>query len=320
MAQPAEVFVSYARDDAPRVLEVTEQLRAAGVSVWIDQSGIDAAAQWSEQIVDALESAKVLLLMVTEAAVHSHNVAKEVVLVSERKGHILPVHLEPTVIPSSLKYQLAGIQHVEYHRGHDSAASLKAILRALERIGVTIAPPRENKISTASVEPVGAATARALAGTERGAVAVMPFDNIGPDAETDYFSDGLTEELTTRLSLVSEIELVSRWASKQMKERKHDVRAISSELGARYIVGGSVRRFQDSVRINVQLVDVETNRQIWANTYKGKLDDIFDIQEQVAQQIVEALKLKLSFSEKVSLTKRDTVNAQAYDLYLRGQD
>ena len=81
-----------------------------------------------------------------------------------------------------------------------------------------------------------------------------------------------------------------------------------------------MRRFQDSVRITVQLVDVATNRQIWGNTYKGKLDDIFDIQEQVAQQIVEALKLKLSFSEKVSLTKRQTVNAQAYDLYLRGQD
>jgi tetratricopeptide (TPR) repeat protein len=74
------------------------------------------------------------------------------------------------------------------------------------------------------------------------------------------------------------------------------------------------------VRITVQLVDVATNRQIWGNTYKGKLDDIFDIQEQVAQQIVEALKLKLSFSEKVSLTKRQTVNAQAYDLYLRGQE
>jgi tetratricopeptide (TPR) repeat protein len=74
------------------------------------------------------------------------------------------------------------------------------------------------------------------------------------------------------------------------------------------------------VRITVQLVDVATNRQLWGNTYKGKLDDIFDIQEQVAQQIVEALKLKLTFSEKVSLTKRQTVNAQAYDLYLRGQD
>ena len=81
-----------------------------------------------------------------------------------------------------------------------------------------------------------------------------------------------------------------------------------------------MRRFQDSVRVTVQLVDVATNRQIWGNTYKGKLDDIFDIQEQVAQQIVEALRLKLTFSEKVSLTKRHTVNAQAYDLYLRGQD
>jgi len=106
----------------------------------------------------------------------------------------------------------------------------------------------------------------------------------------------------------------------QYKGRKQDIRAVGTELGARYIVGGSVRRFQDSVRITVQLVDVATNRQLWGNTYKGKLDDIFDIQEQVAQQIVEALKLKLSFSEKVSLTKRQTVNAQAYDLYLRGQD
>lgn len=154
---------------------------------------------------------------------------------------------------------------------------------------------------------------------EQGALAVLPFDNISSDQETDYFSDGLTEELIARLSLVSEIELVSRWASMQFKGAKQDIRAIGNELGARYIVGGSVRRFQDSVRITVQLVDVATNRQLWGNTYKGKLDDIFDIQEQVAQQIVEALKLKLTFSEKVSLTKRQTVNVQAYDLYLRAQ-
>jgi TolB-like protein/Flp pilus assembly protein TadD len=317
VAASAEVFVSYSRDDAGQVLDLAAKLRAAGVSLWIDQSGIDGASQWSEQIVNALESAKVLLLMVTESAVHSHNVAKEVVLVSERKGHILPVLLEPTVIPPTLKYQLAGIQHVEYFKGRESDANLKSILRSLERIGVTFAPPQETQGAAPAVDP---GARRPSAPVERGALAVMPFDNISPDKETDYFSDGLTEELTARLSSVSEIELVSRWATKQMKERKHDVRAIGTELGARYIVGGSVRRFQDSVRITVQLVDVETNRQLWGNTYKGKLDDIFDIQEQVAQQIVEALKLKLSFSEKVSLTKRHTVNAQAYDLYLRGQD
>ena len=329
MAQSAEVFVSYSRDDERLVFDLAAKLREAGVSLWIDQGALDAASLWSEQIVNALESAKVLLLMVTESAVHSHNVTKEVSLVSERKGHILPVHLEPTVIPSKLKYQLAGIQHIEYFKAADTDAGLKSILRSLERIGVKIAAAPEAKPAAAAADSRVAAPAadqgtagsmRPLANAERGALAVMPFDNISPDQETDYFSDGLTEELIARLSLVSEIELISRWATKQLKERKHDVQAIRNELGARYIVGGSVRRFQDSVRITVQLVDVETNRQIWGNTYKGKLDDIFDIQEQVAKQIVEALKLKLSFSEKVSLTKRQTVNAQAYDLYLRGQD
>ncbi len=320
MAHSADVFVSYSRDDETRVFDVAAKLRAAGVSVWIDQGGLDGASQWSEQIVNALESAKVLLLMVTESAVRSDNVAKEVVLVSERKGHILPVYLEPTVIPPNLKYQLAGIQHIAYFKGEDPGPGLNAILRSLERIGVRLTPQQDLKTSAPTPGPGTYAAVPTGATIERGALAIMPFDNISPDKETDYFSDGLTEELTARLSLVSEIELVSRWATKQLKERKHDVRAIGTELGARYIVGGSVRRFQDSVRITVQLVDVETNRQVWGNTYKGKLDDIFDIQEQVAQQISEALKLKLSFAEKVSLTKRQTVNAQAYDLYLRGQD
>ncbi len=255
----------------------------------------------------------------------SHNVAKEVVLASERKGHILPVHLEPTEIPPSLKYPLAGIQHIEYFHG-DPDENLKTILRSLERVGVSIRAPSSATAAASGVEarsakpglPAGQGAEPAI---ESGALAVLPFDNISPDGqETDYFSDGLTEELIARLSVVSEIELVSRWASMQFKDTKQDIQAIGRELGARYIVGGSVRRFQDSVRITVQLVDVVTNRQIWGKTYKGKLDDIFDIQEQVAKQIVEALKLKLSFSEKVSLTKRQTVNVQAYDFYLRGQD
>jgi len=325
LAEPADVFISYSREDKERVLDLAAKLRSAGVSLWIDQGGIDGATLWGEEIVKALENAKVLLLVVTESAVRSHNVAKEVVLASERKGHILPVHLEPTQIPSSLRYPLAGIQHIEYFQG-DADTNLRTILRSLERVGVRIVPPPQDHKAGASVEDprAVAAAATAVQGTEplieQGALAVLPFDNISPDQETDYFSDGLTEELIARLSLVSEIELVSRWASMQFKGRKPDIRAIGNELGARYIIGGSVRRFHESVRITVQLVDVATNRQLWGNTYKGKLDDIFDIQEQVAQQIVEALRLKLSFSEKVSLTKRQTVNAQAYDLYLRGQD
>lgn len=324
VAKAADVFISYSREDKDKVLALTAKLSAAGVPLWMDVGGIDGATLWGEEIVHALESAKVLLLMVTESAVRSHNVAKEVVLASERKGHILPVHLEPTQIPPSLRYPLAGIQHIDYFQG-DPDENLKTILRSLERIGVNISTPRQeagaDTIADArSVQSVAEGAFGAEHAIEPGALAVLPFDNISPDQETDYFSDGLTEELIARLSLVSEIELISRWASMQFKGAKQDIRAIGHELGARYVVGGSVRRFRDSVRITVQLVDAETNRQLWGNTYKGKLDDIFDIQEQVAKQIVEALKLQLSFSEKVSLTKRQTVNAQAYDFYLRGQD
>lgn len=322
MAKSADVFISYSREDKDRVFALTEKLRAAGVPLWMDVGGIDAATMWGAEIVHALENAKVLLLMVTESAVRSHNVAKEVVLASERKGHILPVHLEQTQIPPGLRYPLAGIQHIEYFQG-DPEDNLKTILRSLERIGVIITPPGETAGPQCESQVVQAAAQPAPGAehsVEPGALAVLPFQNISPDEETDYFSDGLTEELIARLSLVSEIELISRWASMQYKGAKLDIRAIGSELGARYIVGGSVRRFRESVRVTVQLVDVDTNRQIWGNTYKGKLDDIFDIQEQLAKQIVEALKLQLSFSEKLSLTKRQTVNAQAYDLYLRGQE
>jgi adenylate cyclase len=104
---------------------------------------------------------------------------------------------------------------------------------------------------------------------ESGALAVLPFDNISADSDASYFSDGLTEELIARLSLVNEIELVSRWASMQFKDAKKDLKAIGRELGARYIVGGSVRKFQDSVRITVQLVDVQTNRQVWGVHLQG---------------------------------------------------
>src|SRR5258708_208066 len=210
-----EVFVSYSREDNEKVLALTAKLRAAGVPLWMDVRSIDGAAMWGEEIVNALDKAKVLLLMVSESAVHSHNVTKEVLLASERKGHILPVDLEPTVIPPGLKYPLAGIHHIEYYHGN-ADEHLQAIPRSLERVGVTITKPRSEVAATAGAATPGA-TAPAQPGKgaepaiESGALAVLPFDNISPDNDASYFSDGLTEELIARLSLVDEIELGSRW-------------------------------------------------------------------------------------------------------------
>ena len=212
MANAEDVFVSYSRENNEKVLELTAKLQAAGVPLWMDVGSIDGAAMWGEEIVNALAKSKVLLLFVTEAAVRSHNVTKEVLLASEQKRHILPVHLEPTEIPPSLKYPLAGIQHIEYFHG-DPDENLKTILRSLERVGVSIRAPSSATAVASGVEarsakpglPAGQGAEPAI---ESGALAVLPFDNISPDGQADYFSDGLTEELIARLSVVSEIELV----------------------------------------------------------------------------------------------------------------
>jgi serine/threonine protein kinase/Flp pilus assembly protein TadD len=152
------------------------------------------------------------------------------------------------------------------------------------------------------------------------AIAVLPFGNISPDKESDYFSDGLTEELIANLAKLKDIRVVPRATSMHYKGSSKDVKTIARELGTRYILSGSVRKFQENLRITVELIDVELDTQLWAETYKGKLDDVFDIQEQVSKQIVEALMVKLSPTEKVVLTKRSTLNPEAFDCNLRGRN
>lgn len=158
------------------------------------------------------------------------------------------------------------------------------------------------------------------ASAKKKAIAVIPFDNISSDKENEYFGDGLTEELIASLARVKDIRVVPRTTMMQFKGTKKDAKTIGRELGTRYILAGSVRKFHDNLRITVELIDVDADEQLWAETYKGTIADIFDIQEQVSRQIVDALMLKLTPVEKVVLTKRSTVNAEAFDCYLRARD
>jgi serine/threonine protein kinase/Tfp pilus assembly protein PilF len=151
-------------------------------------------------------------------------------------------------------------------------------------------------------------------------IAVLPFKNISPEKESDYFSDGLTEELLINLSKLKNMRVISRTSSMQFKGTDKDIRSIGRYLGVRYILEGSVRRYKDDLRISVQLIDVASDTQLWAETYKGLLADVFDIQEKVSRQIVDALRLQLTPTERVVLSKRSTLNAEAFDLCLRARD
>ncbi len=151
-------------------------------------------------------------------------------------------------------------------------------------------------------------------------IAVLPFDNISPDKENDYFGEGLTGELIANLSRLKDFKVISRTTSMQYKNTKKDIKTIGRELSARYIIEGNVRKFGDDLRITAQLIDVDSDTQLWAETYKGKLADVFDIQEKVSKQIVDALMVKLTPTEKIELTKRPTVNAEAFDYNLRARN
>ena len=151
-------------------------------------------------------------------------------------------------------------------------------------------------------------------------IAVLPFDNISPDKENDYFGEGLTGELIANLSRLKDFKVISRTTSMQYKETKKDIKTIGRELSARYIIEGNVRKFGDDLRITAQLINVDSDTQLWAETYKGKLADVFDIQEKVSKQIVDALMVKLTPTEKIELTKRPTVNAEAFDYNLRARN
>jgi TolB-like protein len=307
---PYDVCISYSSRDRDRILVMAEQLRGAGVSVWIDQGGIDAAALWTAEIVKAIDGCKVLLLALSASAAESPNVVKEVSLALDRKKHILPVNLEPVEVPVALRYPLAGIQHVDLF-GDKAQENFGTVVRALARLGVPVGP-------AAADAPVPARAPRKALNDK--VIAVLPFVNISPDKESDYFSDGLTEDLISNLSRLKGMSVVSRTNSIRYKGSKLDIEEIGRELGARYIIEGTVRRHQEDLRITANLIDVESSTQLWSDRYKGKMADVFDIQETVSKEIVDALAITLTPTEKVGLTRRSTSNAEAFDLYLRGRE
>ena len=149
-------------------------------------------------------------------------------------------------------------------------------------------------------------------------ILVLPFVNMSNDPEQEYFSDGLTEELISSLSRLKDTKIISRTTSMKYKHTTKDTKTIGKETGADYIMEGSVRKAGNNLRITAQFIDACRDVHLWAQSFRGTLDDIFDIQEDVSVKIVEALRLQLSSQEKVTLQKRYTDNSAAYQLYLQG--
>jgi serine/threonine protein kinase/Tfp pilus assembly protein PilF len=190
----------------------------------------------------------------------------------------------------------------------------RIILRALEK-----KPADRYPDGAALEEALAAAAPDDRAAKEKIGIAILPFEDLSPDRDNEYFSTGLVEELTAALSNIDSLAIVPRMATSRHLSVGTDLRVLAADLGVSYLLQGSVRKANDALRITAQLVDVAVNSSIWAKTYGGTLQNVFEIQEEVSRRIAEALMLKLSPREEVKLGKRSTLDAQAFDLYLQGR-
>ena len=149
-------------------------------------------------------------------------------------------------------------------------------------------------------------------------IAVLPFTNMSGDPDQEYFTDGMTEDLTTDLSKISSLFVISRNSAFTYKGKVFATKNVASELGVRYILEGSMRRVGDQVRINTQLIDASTDSHLWAERYDGPVADIFAFQDQVIRKIVTALAINLTPEEEELQNLAQTDNPEAYDAFLQG--
>ena len=150
-------------------------------------------------------------------------------------------------------------------------------------------------------------------------IAVLPFENLSRDPDNAYFTEGVQDEILTRLAKVADLKVISHTSTQHLQSAPEDLREIAKRLGVTNILEGSVQKAGDQVRVNVQLINAMTDAHLWAETYDRKLIDIFGVESDVAKTIADTLRAKLTGSEQTSIAKVPTTNPEAYELYLKGR-
>lgn len=150
-------------------------------------------------------------------------------------------------------------------------------------------------------------------------IAVLPFENLSRDPDNAYFADGIQEEILTKLATIADLKVISRTSTAKYKSKPEDLKTVSQQLGVATVLEGSVQRATDKVRVNVQLIDARADAHLWAKSYDGDAKDIFAVETQVSQQVADALRARLSPAEATTLAAAPTKDAEAYDLFLKGE-
>lgn len=150
-------------------------------------------------------------------------------------------------------------------------------------------------------------------------IAVLPFENLSDDKSTAYFADGIQDEILTKLASIADLKVISRTSTAKYKSKPEDLKTVSQQLGVANVLEGSVQKASDKVRVNVQLIDARADSHLWAKTYDRDIKDVFTVESEVAQEIADSLKAKLSPTEANRVASAPTKDTEAYDLFLKGE-
>ncbi len=302
----ADVFVSYARTDKELVAPLVAAIEAKGWSVWWDPE-ISAGQLFDDQIEAEMNAARCVLVVWTPTSVASRWVRGEAREAADR-GILVPVRFEEARLPMDVR----ALHTTDLDRwGNDpESRPFQEVVRALGSMIARQAAAPSGKSAPGSV--TGASAVK----QDRVSICVLPFANMSGDAEQEYFSDGISEDIITDLSKVSALAVVSRNTAFSFKGKSVDIAQITKQLKVSYVLEGSVRKAGGRVRITAQLIEGSKDNHVWAERYDRDLNDIFALQDEISEAIVKALKLKLLPEEKKAIEQRGTTNLEAYNLYL----
>ncbi|PYJ75707.1 MAG: hypothetical protein DME77_08365 [Verrucomicrobia bacterium] len=162
-------------------------------------------------------------------------------------------------------------------------------------------------------------SARSSISVNTKSIAVLPFENLSRDPDNAYFADGIQEEILTRLSKIADLKVISRTSTQRYKGTPTNLLEIAKQLGVAHILEGTVQKAADQVRVNVQLINAQTDSHLWAEKFDRNLADIFAVESEIATKIADTLQTKLSGSEQKAIAARPTKNSEAHQLYLKGR-
>jgi TolB-like protein len=348
-----DVFVSYASQDAAVANSLVENLERHGCKCWIAPRDVTPGSQYADEIVGAINDSKVFVLVLSEHAVSSPHVGRELERAASKRRRIIVLRTDAAPLTRSFEYFLSESQWIDV-----AALGVPAALTKLtQAVGQRLSPSSwvspglgteggnsadtKHRPSYLTIKRVvaaavflvvaavvvgvmvrywpskqGGAQVPVVAAISDKSIAVLPFTDMSEKKDQEYFADGMAEEIIDLLVKIPGLKVIARTSSFQFKGKTEDLHSIGTQLGVAYVLQGSVRKSGDHLRVTAQLISSRDGTHLWSQTYNRDLSDVLKMQDEIAASLVRALQIEVVGDGIIS--RPALRSPEAYTLYLQG--